>query len=285
VNRSPCIGCYREHMDKNTDECKWCDARCRYVLGIEHGKFNHRPAAGNMIRYGGNKDMTDTVKTDTHKTEALTQDTETKACRKCGETKPLDPGYHKSPGCKDGHEGTCKACKRARARELRKEKKQAAKAQAAPRQPAKTAGYPAADNAPPPSGPGPAKTTRPWIAPLPKDAAPEKGGIIPIKPVKPAETGKEPDSPEARRQRWEERTAEQMAGVEARRFFLGLDFVRRPELLEAIREIAAEKFRGVENHIMYLIDQEVRMDREEKAREAAWRDSDITPWAKEEQEI
>jgi hypothetical protein len=32
-----------------------------------------------------------------------------KACKKCGEVKPLS-SFHKASGCKDGHRGTCKAC-------------------------------------------------------------------------------------------------------------------------------------------------------------------------------
>ena len=34
-----------------------------------------------------------------------------KPCKKCGEVKPLETGFHTSPSCKDGHENVCKKCK------------------------------------------------------------------------------------------------------------------------------------------------------------------------------
>lgn len=43
-----------------------------------------------------------------------------KACHKCGEEKPLD-GFYKG-STKDGHDNTCKECRKARVRQNRKEK-------------------------------------------------------------------------------------------------------------------------------------------------------------------
>lgn len=46
-----------------------------------------------------------------HVVEITTEgsDMESKACKKCGVTKPLDE-FPKNPGCKDGHTYSCKAC-------------------------------------------------------------------------------------------------------------------------------------------------------------------------------
>lgn len=58
---------------------------------------------------------------------------EWKACRKCGEVKPLTTGFYPHKDCKDGHTGQCRSCisQRVNKSEYRKKKTRTEKLKAA----------------------------------------------------------------------------------------------------------------------------------------------------------
>jgi hypothetical protein len=250
-------------MSKDTDECKFCDARAAYVMGVDAHKFTDRPARGSIIRYPGDEDMSKGSEARNIEDKETEAEEFKKTCTgPCGETLPLSK-FGRAKSGKYGRKAICKSCEAEKAKKKYWEKK------------AKAAG--AKDPDPEPQPPKP-KTT-PFIIPKPFDKdlgysatdnhppAPAQA-VEPVKdPVKPAETRFNP--------RFKMRPRPGI-DVPDDPDVLVLDFSRHPDLLEWLKITAKEDFRTPEAQAMWMLS----MDR----KDPVFSNETITPWAKEEQE-
>lgn len=110
MTRSPCLTCHNLPLDKSNSECLHCRDRLAYVRGIgdlispfppPSMRSNQIPAPQPKIKI--KEPIMDQI-----------PPLEKKRCRMCGVEKPLD-AFSKNKDCKQGVEGTCKACKQKQA--------------------------------------------------------------------------------------------------------------------------------------------------------------------------